>query len=90
MSDDRLGHGVPVMGVCVYDPLLHEVAKAALPHAIEETLWEITTELIDIDLQDELRMRCGSLESKTWRDAQECNRYRDDSRKPDSHRIPLF
>jgi len=50
VSHYRFGVGVGVMGVRVPDSMLHEVAEAAIPHAVEVSPGQVAAQLIDGNL----------------------------------------
>jgi hypothetical protein len=64
MADDGLRVGVRVVRIAVDDALLPEVAEAAFAETIVVTRRQVAAQLVDRDLQDQLRriLRVGGAE----------------------------
>jgi hypothetical protein len=59
VSDDRFGIGMPVVRVSKYDAIFQQVIESAFAKAFAVSERQVTSQLINRDLQNEFRLRHG-------------------------------
>jgi len=72
VAHDGFGIRVGVMRVGIPDAVLHQIAKAAIPHLLQVTAGQIAAELIDRDLYYELWRR-PAIVPRTERISRSCD-----------------